>query len=321
MRSRLALAAAAALTGLLGSAAAVVIASSEPQQACVQPDEAIDLFAERLGRGRIGYGLRPGGASIPGPTIEMTEGQCLAITLVNDTDVRVGLHVHGAAYTPASDGTPHNSSCVKPGRSRTYVLAAPAEQPGPHSTTSPGSAGYWHYHDHCMQGAHGSAGIRSGLFGAFIIRRPGDARPDRAPFVLTMGPGITINKRSAPHTPVLVANMGELVEFVIIGEGDLFHTFHLHGHRWADTRTGLPESGHERLLDNLTVGPADSFGFQVVAGQAVGPGAWMYHCHVQNHSDLGMSGIFLVRTADGLVTPEAQAALERWRRIEGRHAH
>ncbi|MPZ92575.1 MAG: multicopper oxidase domain-containing protein [Actinobacteria bacterium] len=34
-------------------------------------------------------------------------------------------------------------------------------------------------------------------------------------------------------------------------------------------------------------------GEQIVAGERVGPGPWMYHCHVQGHSDLGMSGIFL----------------------------
>ena len=32
----------------------------------------------------------------------------------------------------------------------------------------------------------------------------------------------------------------------------------------------------------------------------------MYHCHVQNHSDLGMSGIFLVKDEEGRITPDAQ---------------
>ncbi|PZG91987.1 copper oxidase, partial [Streptomyces sp. NTH33] len=30
-------------------------------------------------------------------------------------------------------------------------------------------------------------------------------------------------------------------------------------------------------------------------------GAWMYHCHVQSHSDMGMVGLFLVRKPDGTI--------------------
>ncbi|MPZ90409.1 MAG: hypothetical protein GEU68_02065 [Actinobacteria bacterium] len=39
----------------------------------------------------------------------------------------------------------------------------------------------------------------------------------------------------------------------------------------------------------------------------------MYHSHVQNHSDLGMSGIFLVRDAEGRMTPAAQRQLDEFR--------
>jgi FtsP/CotA-like multicopper oxidase with cupredoxin domain len=124
---------------------------------------------------------------------------------------------------------------------------------------------------------------------------------------------MSINLKIAPHTPTFVANQGERVEFVVIGHGNTHHTFHLHGHRWAMTRTGyLREPDREMpVIDNRTVGPADSFGFQVIAGEGVGPGAWMYHCHVQFHADGGMSGIFLVRDAHGAIPAGAQAALAR----------
>ncbi|WP_418606454.1 multicopper oxidase domain-containing protein [Georgenia sp. SUBG003] len=58
--------------------------------------------------------------------------------------------------------------------------------------------------------------------------------------------------------------------------------------------------------------PGDSFGFQVLAGDSVGAGAWMYHCHVQFHSDGGMAGIFLVRNADGSMPDGAQEAIDRF---------
>ena len=286
-----------------------------PQVACATT-RSKTLYAEPLRNGRIGYGRRPGNAKVPGPTLQMWEGECLEVKLVNNTDRRVSMHAHGADYTVASDGTPMNKGCVRPGKSRTYVFGAHAPRVDPDGRVVPGSAGYWHYHDHCMGSPHGSRGIDAGLFGALIIRREGDALPDRRPFVVVMKDE-TINLERAPDTPVFEADQGDLVEFVVIGHGNSFHTFHLHGHRWADTRTGMLDNPQDsaRVIDNETVGPADSFGFQVVAGEHVGPGAWMYHCHVQFHADMGMSGIFLVRGPDGEVSHEVHRSLDAWRRM------
>jgi FtsP/CotA-like multicopper oxidase with cupredoxin domain len=204
---------------------------------------------------------------------------------------------------------------VKPRRARTFVFEAHPPAARPDGSLEAGSAGYWHYHDHCMGGDHGTEGIRKGLFGAFIVRRQGDPEPDLPPFVVVMGPGMTIGLLKAPDTPVFEAVEGQRVEFVAIAHGDLFHTFHLHGHRWVDNRTGIPGGPDDpsQLIDNRTIGPADSFGFQVIAGEGVGPGAWMYHCHVQGHSDAGMTGLFVVTRPDGSLTQAAREALHRWR--------
>jgi FtsP/CotA-like multicopper oxidase with cupredoxin domain len=106
----------------------------------------------------------------------------------------------------------------------------------------------------------------------------------------------------------------------VIGHGSNFHTFHLHGHRWADNRTGIPDdvATDVPVIDNKTVGPADSFGFQVIAGEVVGPGAWMYHCHVQGHSDAGMTGLFVVTDPDGTTTRATKKAIREFR---SEHAH
>jgi manganese oxidase len=287
---------------------------AQPPQACDDPTEQMTLFAENIGPNRIGYGLEPGKPTIPGPTLEMTEGECLAVNLVNDSNAKISMHAHGVDYTVASDGTPLNDSCVTPGKSRTYFFAAHAPTVRDDGTIAAGSAGYWHYHDHCHGSDHGTGGVKAGLFGAFIVRRAGDPVPDKPPFVVVMGPGTVINLRKDPNTPVFEANQGERVEFVVIAHGGPFHTFHIHGHRWMDNRTGLPATtaDTDQVIDNKTVGPADSFGFQVIAGEGVGPGAWMYHCHVQGHSDAGMTGIFMVKTPGGTVTEDGRIALRRW---------
>ena len=105
-------------------------ANAERPASCIEPNRRMTLYAVQLpsaGKAvRLAYGLTPQTASIPGPTIEMVEGDCLAITLVNDvpaatlaklrddpvlgrghhtTPLGVSLHVHGVKYTQASDGT------------------------------------------------------------------------------------------------------------------------------------------------------------------------------------------------------------------------
>ena len=319
-RGGAALGASVLLAALLGSVSTGAQQGAAPQ-ACDNPDRSVTLYAKRIAPGRVGYGLTPSSASIPGPTLEMTEGECLAVRLLNRTNKRVSVHSHGVDYTVASDGTRLNASCTRPGGSRTYLFSTHEASPRGDGTVEAGSAGYWHYHDHCSGSPHGTGGINAGLFGAFIVRRSGDPLPDRKPFVIVMGPGVRINLRSAPRTPVFRANEGERVEFVVITHGDLFHTFHLHGHRWADNRTGIPASPDDpvQVIDNRTSGPADSFGFQVIAGEGVGPGAWMYHCHVQGHSDVGMTGLFVVRDAAGRLTQPARAALRGWRQHSASH--
>lgn len=313
----------AMLAGMLWTVPLGVAAdkADQPVQACDEPTDTISLFAKKLGPGRIGYGLTPDSVSIPGPTIEMNEGECLHINLVNQTDKKLSFHPHGVDYTVASDGTPLNNSCVKPGRQRTYVIAAHAPSLRSDGSVEAGNAGYWHYHDHCMGTDHGTGGVRKGLYGALVVRRAGDPLPDKQ-FVMVMN-NISFNNTVAPNTPMPEVNMGERVEFIVIAHGELFHTFHLHGHRWADNRTGTLATMDDgvALIDNRTAGPADSFGFQVIAGEGVGPGAWMYHCHVQGHSDAGMAGIFLVKTPDGVTTRRAQEAILEFDASHGSDSH
>jgi manganese oxidase len=313
------------LVGLLGSipTSAQLGMSLQRPQACDPPDRSVTLYAKRVAPGRVGYGLTPNSVTFPGPTLEMTEGECLAVTLRNRTDKRISIHTHGVDYTVASDGTRLNRSCTRPGEERTYVLRAHAPAARPDGTLDPGSAGYWHYHDHCKGTPHGTGGIFSGLFGALVVRRQGDPLPDRDPFVVVMGPGALINLKSAPRTPVFRADAGERIEFVVIGHGDLLHTFHLHGHRWSDNRTGIPVGADDpsQTIDNRTLSAGDSFGFQIVAGEHVGPGAWMYHCHIQGHSDAGMTGLLMVNDAGGGMTAAGREALRTWLHDHSAHSH
>lgn len=330
------------VAGNEGVTAANVAAApgAERPGGCTAIDRRVNLYAVELPKDpvtnqvRLGYGLTPESASYPGPLIEMIEGQCFAITLYNqvpaatlealrtstnpDHPLGVSLHTHGVKYTQKSDGTVHSDSFVPPGGSYTYFWYA---QPRNTATGAQGTAGYWWYHDHVVGGPHGTVGIRSGLFGGVVVRRQGDPRPDRT-YVLAFGDRQTINLRRSseadtcdetnpvPGPTCVVAKVGEKVEFLVIGIGDDMHTFHVHGHSWADNRTGVVDgtgalANSVPIIDNKTVGPGDTFGARVIAGESVGPGHWMLHCHMQFHSDLGMSTTFHVLDENGAMTTHA----------------
>ena len=261
----------------------------------------LKLYAEKLADGQMGFGLEKGKATVPGPLIELNEGDTLYIEFENTMDVPVSLHAHGVDYDIASDGTRLNKGTVEPGGTRTYIWRTHAPGRRRDGTWQPGSAGYWHYHDHVVGTDHGTTGIRNGLYGPLVVRRRGDILPDRT--ITIVFNGVTVNNRPAHKAPDFHATLGERLEVVMITHGDFYHTFHVHGHRWADNRTGLlagPDD-HSRVIDTKIVGPANSFGFQVIAGEHAGPGAWMYHCHVQSHADMGMVGLLLVAGPDGTV--------------------
>ncbi|MBB4689066.1 multicopper oxidase domain-containing protein [Amycolatopsis jiangsuensis] len=274
----------------------------------------ITLYADTVaGTTRVGYGLEPGKPTIPGPLLECYEGDTLVIELVNRTDQRLSIHPHGVNYETTSDGSPLNNSFNEPYETKTYTWKTRTASQAANGFWMPGSAGYWHYHDHALGGDHGTAGLMKGLYGGLIVRKRGDLLPSKQFTVVFTE--MWINHQMAPDTPIFEANLGERVEFICIGHGNLMHTFHLHAHRWADTRTGMLTSATDNasIVDNKTLDPGCSFGFQVIAGSGVGPGAWMYHCHVQQHSDDGMSGLFLVREADGGMPPGAQDAIDHFK--------
>jgi FtsP/CotA-like multicopper oxidase with cupredoxin domain len=313
MSRRSVLTGAAAAASLVAPAAiTLATAAPTPAKALEGATRRVTLYAEALPNGLYGYGLAPGQATVPGPILEIWEGDTLEITLVNNTTQRLSIHPHGVDYSVDSDGSPLNASFNMPGETRTYTWRTRTAAPTDTRRWLPGSAGYWHYHDHAMGTDHGTGGVAKGLYGALIVRRRGDILPAKQ-FTVVFN-DMMINNLMAPNTPMFEANLGQRVEWLVIGHGATFHTFHLHAHRWADNRTGYLTGPDDptAVIDIKDLNPGSSFGFQVLAGDGVGPGVWMYHCHVQFHADGGMVGLFLVRNSDGSLPPGAQEAIDRF---------
>jgi manganese oxidase len=218
---------------------------------------------------------------IPGPLIHARVGDRLRIHFKNmDTTLRNphSMHFHGVEYAPSSDGAyvpgfSGRDANVKPGQTWTYKLRA-----------GPDSAGVWPYHDHSPSMHHS---LEGGLWGALSIRGRHERKPDRE-FVSVFAPMQdfqTINGRAfVGNTPVLQAKVGDRVQWDVLAIGSEHHTFHVHGHRWR-TAAGVPE-------DTRTLGPAESFR---VTWREQSPGTWLYHCHVEQHMEQGMIGIYQVK--------------------------
>jgi FtsP/CotA-like multicopper oxidase with cupredoxin domain/plastocyanin len=127
---------------------------------------------------------------------------------------------------------------------------------------------------------------------------------------LTGTSGMLINGRSyLGNTPTMVAGPNTRMRFGVVGMGNDFHTFHIHGHRWIipgpDGNTvgaiqGSPLiTAVSQFEDTKIFGPANSFVFTIDEGsgfmRASPPiGEWHMHCHVLSHMMMGMMGSLLI---------------------------
>jgi FtsP/CotA-like multicopper oxidase with cupredoxin domain len=136
------------------------------------------------------------------------------------------------------------------------------------------------------------------------------------------GVGMLINGRKfLGNAPTVVGGPNTKMRFGVVGMNvAMFHTFHLHGHRWVipGPRGDQPGGGAgpnaiqnsplvqavSQFEDTKIFGPANSFVFTINQGTFMGApigaalGEWHMHCHVLMHmmSDLGggMMGSLLV---------------------------
>jgi len=100
--------------------------------------------------------------SVPGPTIDVHEGDRVVIHFHNDLPEATTIHWHGLHIPADMDGSPLRP--VQPGASYDYRF-----------TMKPGSAGTYWYHPHPDYRTGGQ--IAKGLFGAFIVRPARDPIP------------------------------------------------------------------------------------------------------------------------------------------------
>lgn len=118
--------------------------------------------------------LVPGGATevyayngrVPGPTLEVREGDRVIVHFRNELPEPSSIHWHGIHLPFVADGSPFHP--VPPGGGHDYVF-----------TTHPGTAGTYWYHPHPHHATGGQ--VARGLFGALVVRAADDPLPASLP--------------------------------------------------------------------------------------------------------------------------------------------
>lgn len=222
--------------------------------------------------------------SMPGPTIEVTQGDRVRIVVHNELPEPTTVHCHGFELPVQQDGSMTlTQNPIMPGK--TYVYEFDVHE-----------SGTFFYHSHtAMQEAFG-------MVGWFIVhpKKPFDPPVDRdfglifqnfhIPANQTISDSWsmdwnwhTINGRSGPYTTPLVVKHGERIRVRLMDFSPMqHHPIHMHGHTfWLTGHEGsrAPKSSWIPRNTEL-VGVAQASEFEFIANN---PGDWMFHCHMVHH--------------------------------------
>jgi FtsP/CotA-like multicopper oxidase with cupredoxin domain len=235
--------------------------------------------------------------TVPGPTIRVTDGDHVRITVINHLPESTALHWHGLEVPSDQDGVPGIEPPINPGQSHTYDFTVNTIDVGTH----------W-YHSHFDDNTQ----VTGGMYGMFIVDpRPGSALAQQYSHAEYAGlqavgypgaetpnfhPDLTYTEmisetssgyflmdgKSYPDTQPITLSHGQTVLIHLVGAGDMIHPMHLHGHVFSI----IAEDGH--LLpqpiqaDTVDVSPGKTYDI-VFYGWAAPGSVYPFHCHILTH--------------------------------------
>jgi FtsP/CotA-like multicopper oxidase with cupredoxin domain len=227
---------------------------------------------------------------VPGPRLEVTEGDQVRIEFTNHLPEPATMHWHGLVVPNSMDGPGFITQVPVPPGGR-YVYEYVVQQ---HGT--------YFYHSHTRPDRQQTLG----LYGALIIQPKDPAAELTADYdyviqlqewlyrdgltypAMLMEGGLpnyfTINGKAYPATDTLRMRVGETIKFRFIGSNNNFiHPMHVHGGPFTVVaRDGVPLAPAARFeADVINVGPGQRYD---VIWPAREPGRWLLHCHIPHHT-------------------------------------
>jgi len=239
------------------------------------------VHAEFLaGRPVDGWGFN---GSIPGPTIEVNEGDRVRVILENHLPEMTALHWHGLEAPMEMEGSVGlGQDPVAPGASYTYEFTLKQH-------------GTLFYHSHF------SMQEMMGLIGLLIVhpQTPYTPRVDRdfglivqewqilpnntVPNTMAMEFNwLTFNGKAGPATTPMLVKQGERVRLRLVNLGMDHHPIHLHGNQFVVTGTegGRVAEAQWYPQNTILVGSGQARNIEFDAKHI---GDWMMHCHMPHH--------------------------------------
>ncbi|MEQ8790416.1 MAG: copper oxidase [Pirellulaceae bacterium] len=222
--------------------------------------------------------------SMPGPTIEVNQGDRVRVVVHNELPEATTVHWHGLEGPNNMDGIPFvTQKPIAPGETMVYEFTV-------HQATS------LIYHAHlAMQEAIGMVGMfvshpRTAYdpavdqdFGLLLQQFSIDAASNITNTISMDWNYLTINGRCGPLTTPLVVKLGHRIRIRLFNFSTLHqHPIHFHGHTgWLTGTEGgrIPESAWIPC-NTARVGIGEVREIEFVANN---PGDWVMHCHMFHH--------------------------------------
>jgi FtsP/CotA-like multicopper oxidase with cupredoxin domain len=243
----------------------------------ILPDVTVDAFAYNR--------------QIPGPRLELTQGDRIRINFRNGLPESTTVHWHGLILPNEMDGPANiTQPPVQPGGDYTYEFTA--EQ-----------TGTFFYHSHDEPDRQQALG----LYGALLIAPRDAASAPGANYdivvqlqewlkrewltypAMLMEGGLpnffTINGKAYPSTDTIRMRVGETLKVRFVGSSNNFiHPMHIHGGPFevvaVDGEILRPTARY--LADTVNVGPGQRYDAIWTARR---PGKWLLHCHIPHHTE------------------------------------
>lgn len=251
-------------------------------------------------------------ASIPGPTLEMNEGNRVCVEFRNYMDENTSVHFHGIK-TPYlandTDGVPPVGAGVdipNDGTPRAVHFTAP--KPG---------AYMYHAHENTTRQ------ILLGLYGRIIVKSTSDSqyayddtwmlsewrvnKNGGNNITSTEPAGLDVD--SLPNyfvingkafdpaalgdgsfgmdvgNKIVILKPGQKARIRLIGIGQWAHPLHMHGRNFTVTHQDGVQLAHNLVINTLTVHPGEIYDIEFTAGTTPEDlGIWVFHCHVLDHA-------------------------------------
>lgn len=257
------------------------------------------------------------GGTVPAPTLRANVGETLKVRVVNRHNRTHSFHTHLSNYPLENDGSQANilagkgtGAMIAPGKEYTYVFRLDRPE-------------VVYFHCHAADKEYGiNQHIMQGLYGMIIVADP-RARAMREEIIfmaettrLRKGDGVPpyiMNGLGIPGgelgledifkqkglqgvvdqlgktVPFFKARANEPIKLHVVNIGNLSHSLHIHGVPLVSLGVLNGRPWPVQVVP-LVSGALDSLLIEFKSS-----GIWLFHCHVVEHADRGMVGVFVVQ--------------------------